>query len=820
MKCLAIPILLVFLWITGSGLGAQVMPSPLDTVPGAKERILHPWDKIDLSSEKMKAGYPFSLERKRQGKWWLMGAGAVVGGGTAVWLLTREDDKPKPSCTLEPIFTITPSTCGRADGAILLTVAGEPEVLYQWSTGATSAQISGLMPGSYAVTLTKADGSCETIKSFTVTDQQLEFQINSVVLESDCGRDNGTISVTVQPEENYSFFWSTGETSSDISGLPTGAYELTVTLGETCTSVSTYQIGEKEPSLMMDLTVTGGSCTGGGELVVQLANESGTGTIMLKVEGPEGAFQFALTPGMHKLTERMNISSGTYTLEAWESDAGESCSVRTEVTVPFTGIEISALDDSYQTQFETALEENCLVNDLGEELLMTGIKEETGGELTWTMDGTFKFLPNPGFSGMASFTYLVRDACDSTDEAVVMIDVLPKGCEFTVQITTFNASCGFNDGSARVIVNEPGNYNYTWENGETGQMRSDLSAGSYIIYIEDLDLGCIKEFEVIVTEDRAHYYRNLNVRQPVCATSGEIRFEAISPASGPLNMEVFHPGGVNVFFIEPGLIFLSDYVDMTEGTYKVNLFDEGIGPDCLDEFNASIGPMEIVEIALEGVIPPSSPTAMDGAIIGIILDPGAEPYSLYFNGQFQGNFSGPVFTVEGVGAGDHEVWIIDGNGCMSNILNVPVRFGGDPDYIRITGNLGMSGQPGTSEHPGVPTHPLATGFMAVYQKPLIPGFMYVQSGIIGSRGEVTLTGAVELMKEFRMSGKTFFRVKLSQGVIWNGENLEWHTRFGPGLRFVCPAKISWDLDCLATSFQEGWFASPSLSMNIPIRIKN
>jgi hypothetical protein len=233
-----------------------------------------------------------------------------------------------------------------------------------------------------------------------------------------------------------------------------------------------------------------------------------------------------------------------------------------------------------------------------------------------------------------------------------------------------------------------------------------------------------------------------------------------------------------------------------------------------------MGPMEFVEIALEGVIPPTMPTAMDGSIIGVVVDPGAEPYSIFFNGQFRGNFSGPVFTIEGVGVGDHDVWIVDRNGCMSNILEVLIIFAGDPEYVRITGNLGMPGPTGAPEHPGKLGHPLQSGLLLAYQKEWVPRVISFQGGVLFGPGWLSLSGSIELKKEIRLSDRTVMHGKLIQGGLWNGERVDWYTQLGPGLRFGYPGKISWDLDFFMTYAQDSWFALPSLSMNIPVRLRN
>lgn len=55
-----------------------------------------------------------------------------------------------------------PARCGSNNGSIILNVAGTPPFTYAWSNGATTANIQGLAPGDYTVTVTDAGSSLDT----------------------------------------------------------------------------------------------------------------------------------------------------------------------------------------------------------------------------------------------------------------------------------------------------------------------------------------------------------------------------------------------------------------------------------------------------------------------------------------------------------------------------------------------------------------------------------------------------------------------------------------------------------------------------------
>jgi hypothetical protein len=230
------------------------------------------------------------------------------------------------------------------------------------------------------------------------------------------------------------------------------------------------------------------------------------------------------------------------------------------------------------------------------------------------------------------------------------------------------------------------------------------------------------EFETAVGEDPAEYISNIQVIQPVCPSTGDIRFEVSSSTGGPFEITVTHPNGVDVFTVPEGLVSLAEHIDITNGDYNIEVSDVNAGPDCVDAFDATIEGAVSIQIEVEAIIPPSEPSSMDGAIVVVITMPGEAPYEILLNGLPWGLTTETTFTIEGLGAGDYTVQVRDVNGCESNILFVTVP---------LFGSLGLE---------------LGFGFAAM---PLNPALIPEQSHTEYEQG---VTSFVDVGLHYRMGG--------------------------------------------------------------------
>lgn len=129
---------------------------------------------------------------------------------------------------------ISPSnaTCGNInDGkATAVVTGGIPPYTYLWSNGQTSATATNLAAGNHTVIITDSKG-CTSQKSVTITQpSNLTLNINPTLSTLTCFNDFTQISSTVSGgTAPYSYNWSSGENTPNISNARAGTYQLEIT---------------------------------------------------------------------------------------------------------------------------------------------------------------------------------------------------------------------------------------------------------------------------------------------------------------------------------------------------------------------------------------------------------------------------------------------------------------------------------------------------------------------------------------------------------------------------------------------------------------
>ena len=140
-------------------------------------------------------------------------------------------------------FTTTNVTCfGANDGCITAVVGGSSvgQLSYLWSTGDTTNTICGLAPGQYFVTVT--DTATTVVADTIITQAQFSLisSIDSIGEEVCAGNNNGLVHLAVAGGVMpYSFQWSNGFTTQNISNLAAGLYTVTITDANNCIIVDT-----------------------------------------------------------------------------------------------------------------------------------------------------------------------------------------------------------------------------------------------------------------------------------------------------------------------------------------------------------------------------------------------------------------------------------------------------------------------------------------------------------------------------------------------------------------------------------------------------
>ena len=175
-----------------------------------------------------------------------------------------EDDQMDPGVNISNVVgLINPQCPGGEDGAIDISlITGVEPVLYEWSNGDSTQDLTNIASGTYTVTVTDFCGTTQ-VASYDLEDPDEPEALTlaqdnvEVVHPTHCGdyAYGGQLTATVASGVGpYQYQWSNGETDPHIDSLSDGTYTLTVT--DACgvnSSVKTYTLGASAgPDMMCD----------------------------------------------------------------------------------------------------------------------------------------------------------------------------------------------------------------------------------------------------------------------------------------------------------------------------------------------------------------------------------------------------------------------------------------------------------------------------------------------------------------------------------------------------------------------------------------
>jgi len=212
------------------------------------------------------------------------------------------------------VASVTDVTCfGENTGSIDIVVSGGYEQYqYNWSYGSYEQDISNVPMGSYTVTVRDA-GNCSVSETYEVGVMSPEIIMSAAISNIKCKNDSdGAIDLAVEGGSSpYSYSWSNGSTTQDLTGLSAGSYSVTTTDSEGCQHTENYSVTEPSSEIVVTYTTQD-----------EFKNES-DGSIDLTISGGVPNYNVSWSNG--KSTEDIDLlSSGTYTYTI--SDANE-CTV-------------------------------------------------------------------------------------------------------------------------------------------------------------------------------------------------------------------------------------------------------------------------------------------------------------------------------------------------------------------------------------------------------------------------------------------------------------------------------------------------------------
>ncbi|MEI7896980.1 MAG: hypothetical protein WCJ26_08085, partial [bacterium] len=371
---------------------------------------------------------------------------------------------------------VTNTSCGNTVGAISLTVSGGSGFTYLWSPGETTKDISGLAADIYSVIVTNSTG-CSAQKSFGVGNSNGPSATASVVNVSCNGGNNGSVTLSVSGGTSpYTFDWSNGGITQDISSLIAGVYSVVITDNSStpCVSYASATITEPNP-LQINPTLTHIRCNG-----------ASTGAIGINVAGGTGPYTYDWGGGVTD-KDRTGLAAGTYSVTVTDNSY---CSLAESFTLNQPAESLSA------TPVITGV--SCFGGSNGQVVLtVTGGTEPYA--YVWSGPGgsaTTKDILNRA-AGDYSVTVTDNNGCSATLATVTISQ--PAVLALSSLPTNINCKNGANGSIVLSVSGGTTAYSYSWSNGATTRDISSLVAGSYSVIVTDAH-GCTASATQSVTE--------------------------------------------------------------------------------------------------------------------------------------------------------------------------------------------------------------------------------------------------------------------------------------------------------------------------------
>lgn len=447
-----------------------------------------------------------------------------------------------------------------------------------WSTGSNANSIV-VSPGVTTIYTCTLSAPCQppVIQSVTVVvSPTLTTVLNTT--NASCGLSNGSATVTsvIGGTPTYSYSWSGGQTTSSITGLPSGSYSVLVTDANGCTGTNTAVISAVG-SLSNSITYTP-PCFGGTNgtatsqntgtyqwsngQITQTATNLGVGLLTLTLTN---AGCTATTSIFINQQPQLLSSITTTNVNCYGSNTGSAYTNSSGGTSPYTytwstGSNSQTINNLVSGTYNCISTDfnGCTVNSSANitqptQLNLSVVTQtnplcfgQSNGGVTVSSNGgtgTYQYSINNGlFQSSNIFTSLpanthtvvVKDQNNCGD---TVLFTLINPTQLTSLVTTTNVSC-FGLCNGTIVLNPNGGtlpYTYFWNNATTQSSLTSVCSGTFSVVIKDNNL-C------------QYVLPNLVVTQPSLLVNNTVATQTIICIGQSSTLSINPIGGTPVYF--------------------------------------------------------------------------------------------------------------------------------------------------------------------------------------------------------------------------------------------------------------------------------
>ena len=324
--------------------------------------------------------------------------------------------------------------CNGSTTNIANTVDGGTEPYqYYWSNSSTEQNLSGVIAGTYTVTVRDNNG-CSVVESLEITQPDaLTTSLSATSIL--CNGQTSNITNTVAGgTPNYTYNWNNGSTTQNLEGVGSGTYNVTVTDANSCTATSSITVNEPE-ELTSELSAGTIACNGS---TTDITNTVTGGTTPITYEWNNGTNTQNLT----------GVVAGTYSVTVRDNN---SCSVVREITITQPNVLAVSVDAGSVACNGSTTTASAVVSGGTEPYEYQWSNSATTQTITDIIAGTYSVtVTDDNGCSTNAFTTITQP-----DALAVTISGSTSVCEGTTTTLTANVQGGTAD------------FTYSWSNSAT-----------------------------------------------------------------------------------------------------------------------------------------------------------------------------------------------------------------------------------------------------------------------------------------------------------------------------------------------------------------
>ncbi len=529
---------------------------------------------------------------------------------------------------------------GNNDGRIDITVnGGATPYTFDWSNGSDTEDVNSLLPNNYQVTVTDANG-CVAISSTTIiSENTLLYSSANEVRNIDCNGDlSGFVTIsTTGGSSPYQYLWNNGSTAKDQVGLSAGIYNYTVTDAKGCYLISpSIQI---EEASVLNVTI---------DDINNITCTSGTnGYIQMSTSGGVPPYTYAWSHGQ-QIEDANDLPVGDYELTVTDANGCDYIS---------TVINLND-DDAFETNIVQVQQITCYGAKDGQ------VDVEVSGGLEpyayfWNNGQQTEDLNNIE-PGMYIVTILDAGGCTNIHSTTISEPIPLQPEVMDLQHVTCQGEA---DAMIQIFTNGGiAPLTYTWSNGDSGSMATNLEEGFYDVTVTDA-FGCEEVLQNIPVIEPSGIFIDVASFEPI---------NCVGATDGLIDILVI--GGVAPYTYEwsNGNV-TEDLINVGADDYSLTLTDANgcqqfVPVISIFEPQSALNTNDIVKSDV------SCYDAVDGQVIVSIFG-GMAPYQYNWSAG-QNNISSELSdTISNLIPGTYDVTVTDANGCIhvspSTIITEP-----------------------------------------------------------------------------------------------------------------------------------------------------